>query len=501
MRNLLKVKLASSFLGVACLGVACLGSVGCGGASGGGTVENPSGRTDSSGNQVSVEAANRFKEGMKLLTGGDKAGSWTTAKCQASADKFNAAAEEQADAGQFFKEAHYNAGLSYQRCGMHKEAREKFEQILDKDDGYHQARVQIAVYKFADSGGKDIEGAISEMKRAISDSKFKNVEALVGLANFQMRRGNNNSDSDGANDFARAKKNLQRALAVDDAFMPAFNQLAVYYLETAKQKAGIVRSKYARGSKVKKADTQALELAALVCSQAIQKNPTYAPVHNTAGLISVQLENLNAAVQSFNRARQLDKNFFEAHMNYASVNMKFRGFEQAASAYKEAIRLQPNDYDANLGLALALRGQIDDSNFDQMLKAASAQLEKVKKINPARPEAYFNDAILTAEFKTKAGGKGANTHLAKAKELFKQFVSKAGSDQEFAEAVKDVTRTPTKTDKQCSVPGSRHDEACKKGRLMEIDEIIEFNKQTAEMQKQMEQDMKQRQAEEDAASL
>ena len=34
---------------------------------------------------------------------------------------------------------------------------------------------------------------------------------------------------------------------------------------------------------------QQLELAALVCSQAIRKNPNYAAIHNTAGLIQVEL--------------------------------------------------------------------------------------------------------------------------------------------------------------------------------------------------------------------
>ena len=64
---------------------------------------------------------------------------------------------------------------------------------------------------------------------------------------FQMQR---DSDQVGANchakaggkdvdlqDFDCAKLNLQRALAIDDGYMPAFNQLALYYFGSAKKKA------------------------------------------------------------------------------------------------------------------------------------------------------------------------------------------------------------------------------------------------------------------------
>src|SRR5690606_14052222 len=90
----------------------------------------------------------------------------------------------------------------------------------------------------------------------------------------------------------------------------------------------------------KKADTQALELAALVCSQALRKNPNYAPVHNTSGLISAELGDLSAAARAFGTARQLDPKFFEAHMNYAAVNLSFRGFRQAEDAYRKALQLR-----------------------------------------------------------------------------------------------------------------------------------------------------------------
>lgn len=459
-------------------------AVGCGGSTGG---TGPDGNTavdkvtgkpvvDSKGNAISIDAANKFKTGLEAMSQHDKANDWNDAACEATAEMFLDAAKEQGD--KEFSEAVYNAGLTYQRCKKSADAKKHFEKVLQRDPKFHRARAQLALYAFAESGEKEVDKAIAEMRQAaITDAQFKNVEALVNLAMLYMKRGNNVADNDGANDFQRAKKYIQSALAVDDAFMPAFNQLAIYYLESAKQKAGRdAKKKVATNAgKEKKVDSQAMELAALVCSQAIRKNASYAPIFNTAGMIQVELGNLNSAVQAFNTARKLDPDFYEAQMNFAAVNLQFRGFAQAEEAYRAAIKMKPQDFDAHLGLALAIRGQIDDSNFDQMVGSASAELEAAKKIAPDRAETYYNDAILTQEYKAKAGGKAAEGALSAAKGLFGQFIQKAGASTEFADAVKRA-----------------------KERITEIDQIIEFNKQTEAERKTAEAEAKQRAAEAEA---
>jgi hypothetical protein len=192
-------------------------------------------------------------------------------------------------------------------------------------------------------------------------------------------------------------------------------------------------------------------------------------------MISVELSNLNAAVGSFNRARQLDPTFYEAQMNYAAVNLQFRGFAQAEEAYRAALKMRPNDYDARLGLALALRGQIDDANFDKMVPAAAAEIAEAKRIAPDRAETYYNDAILTQEYKAKSGGKDSEQVLASAKVLFAEFIKKAGAAPEYADAVKRS-----------------------KERMEEIQQIIDFNKQTEAERKAAEADAKQRAAEAEA---
>jgi hypothetical protein len=277
----------------------------------------------------------------------------------------------------------------------------------------------------------------------IRDAKFQNVEALVSVAALQMERGGDNKTEDGANDLERAKKNIQRALAIDDNYMPAFNQLAIYYMEAAKQQAGGKpagrrRGLVVAGAKKAHVNQQQLELAALVASQAIQKNGNYAPIHNTAGLIQVQMDNYNGAVKSFAAARSLDPKFFEAHMNYAAVNLSFRGFVEAEKSYREALKLIPGDYEALLGLALAVRGQINDVNFDKYVAESQKYLDECKKVDGSRPEAYYNEAILTQEFRAKSSGdiKKSIPTLKDAIARYEAFISKAGSTPEFSEAVK-----------------------------------------------------------------
>jgi len=497
MKHIEKVALVAS-----CLFALAASQVGCSSSEGDGKGgKTPHGPVDDKKNPVNPEAAKLYAEGLAEMERLDKMpNGWTADTCAATAKKFLDAADAQ---GKFFAGAIYNAGASYHRCNDFANARKYYKQVLDKDEKFHRARVQLARFDLADSGDTAIDKAMSEYQRAITDSDFQNVEALVELARLQMKRNNNASDSDGANDFERAKKNLQRALAVDDGYMPAFNLLALYYLDRAKQNAGIKVAKSSRSaekSKESKVDTQAIDLALLVATQGIRKNPNYASIHNTAGLIFVETGDLNNAVRRFGTARQLDPNFFEAHMNFAAVNMLFRGFAKAEDAYRQALKLKPSDYDATLGLALALRGQIDTApDGDKKLAEAQQLLQKAKTLDGNRPEAYFNDAILTQGYKARAGG-DATKAMEDAIALFNDFVKRAQGKAEFADAVDDVTAVPTKTDKQCMGPKAKTDKACKRGRIFDLKDEIAFAKESAAEQKKQAEEAKTRAAIEEAGA-
>jgi Tfp pilus assembly protein PilF len=442
---------------LAILGLLAVGapSIGCGGdkkppetannpkPNGGGT--NPK--------DLKPEAQKQYDAALEMFVGHDKANDWNDDACNSTAKAFDQAADLQAP--KKFPEAHYNAGLAYQRCNKDNDAKGKFNKALQDEPKFHYARAQLALYQF--KADNNVEAAIGALEQTVTDANFQNVPALVNLAMFQMLR---DSDKIGANcktmkdgkeaelkDFDCAKLNLQRALAIDDAYMPAFNQLALFYFNGAKKRAGakMLGGRFGRqiatnAALGKRADVQQLELAALVCSQAIRKSAKYAPIHNPAGLIMNELGQTNTAVRHFQTASSLDPQFFEAHMNLAAVNLSFRGFDKAEAAYRKALAIpgHDNDYDARLGLALALRGQIDDANYEQQTKAVEEQLAKAKSIDANRPDYYFNMAIFTDEYKAKSGGAKDKiiAELKNAETLYKEFISKAGSQEAYAPAVK-----------------------------------------------------------------
>lgn len=438
----------SKFRSVALLGLG-LGLLACGSSGSGGkgaaSADLPeakrSGKKSAGGLDVSKAAVKQYKLALETFLAHDRAYDWNPAACKKSAEAFTTVSKQQSnDSGKPLPEALYNAGLSYMRCGQEEQAAKQFQAAMKASGDFHRARGQMALFEYKNTN--DIDSAISNLERIIRDAKFQNVEALVSVAALQMERGNEIEDDDGANDFERAKKNVQRALAIDDSFMPAMNQLAIYYMEQAKRKAGKTRGRRRRGLVVAgaertRANRQQLDLAQLVAEQGITKDPNYAPLRNTAGLISVELRNYNGAVRSFGRARDLNPDFFEAHMNYAAVSLSFRGFKEAEKAYRDALRLEPRDYEAHLGLALALRGQITDVNYDTYLAEAKKHLEECKKIDANRAEAYYNEAILTQEYEAKGGDSSKSVPALKsAVAKYEEFIRRAKGQAAFAEAVK-----------------------------------------------------------------
>jgi len=429
--------------------VGCAG-VGCGGAGEGESAKHPKSEAAGLGSAPVVrKAVDRFNAALEAFNAHDKANDWNEAACSDAAKQFEDAADSNASGR--FPEAKYDAGLAYQRCGNDKEAKAHFQQALADEPKFHHARAQLALYQFKADG--NVDAAIGALEQAVTDANFQNVPALVDLAMFQMQR---DGDSVGANchtksggkdvdlqDFDCAKLNLQRALAIDDGYMPAFNQLALYYFGSAKKKASGGGRKFGRtiatnAALAKRGDVQQLELASLVCSQAVRKNASYAPIHNTSGLILNELGQVNTAVKEFQSAAQLDPLFFEALMNLAAINLSFRGFDKAEAAYRKALEMHPNDYDAHLGLALALRGQIDDVNYDREVTGVQAEIDACKKIDPARPDALFNEGILTQEYKAKGAGSTdkAIAVYQQAKQIFQSFIDKAAGRAEYDGAVK-----------------------------------------------------------------
>jgi tetratricopeptide (TPR) repeat protein len=396
----------------AAIGLA-LATVGCGGAAVGARPASPEAPTG----QLTPAAKSKLDEALRAMAAHDRARDWTPATCAEIAARFLEVDAAGAPVPS------YDAGLARGRCGDAGASRSLFEAALARDPSFFPARAAL-VRADAASGAAGLDRAIVDVEAQVVASRFTDVNALVLLGTLQLKRGRAASGPGDEDDFSGARRNLQRALAVDDGSVAALNQLALTHLASARRTA-------------KKGDAQAFELARLVCAQAARKDPRYAAIHNTAGLIEVALGNLPRAVTEFGEARRLDPASFEAQMNFAALNLGFHGYAPAEEAYRAALALRPDDYDARLGLSLSLRAQIDEVRGPALVPEAERELVKAKSLAPDRPEAYFNEGILAQEYGARWGDEAERaTSLVRARDLFTTFLAKAGDGAAFADARK-----------------------------------------------------------------
>ena len=318
-----------------------------------------------------------FERALASFEAHEKARDWTPATCDEVAGAFD-------EVG--IPVALYDAGLVHERCGDDAQALEHFSKV-----DLPRARTQVALLRYKKDG--NIDAAIAALDAVVREQQYRDVEALVDLATLQTKHG----------DFDAAKANLQRSLAIEDGSMPALDALARYYLAT-----------------------KHYDMAALVASQATLRDATYAPIHNTAGLVQTAMGKTNIAVRFFRAAADLDPRFFEAQINLARANLSYHGFQPAEKAFRMALALKPNDYDAHLGLALAIRGQIVKGETGRIDEVKS-ELATCKRIDAARPEAYFNEAILAQEYEAS---------FDRAIALMTEFKQHAANKRELADAIK-----------------------------------------------------------------
>ena len=186
-----------------------------------------------------------------------------------------------------FPEALYNAGLAYQRCNKDAEAKAQFQAALDLDPKFHRARVQLALYDLKEKGDSAIEPVIGRVgsgrqRRAVSERRGARQPGDASDEAARDQLGSRRRQR------LRSRQEEPAARARDRRRVPAGVQSARALLPRDREAEGRWRRAHGRKTatftKTRRADQQQLELAALVCSQAIRKNPNYAghPQHRRA---------------------------------------------------------------------------------------------------------------------------------------------------------------------------------------------------------------------------
>jgi tetratricopeptide (TPR) repeat protein len=399
-------------------------------------------------------------------------------------------------------------GVTHERCGHADQAAEVYRRVLSMNERFCGARVAQGIQMYR---AGQVAQARSEFERAVRDDN-RCTEGYVNLAVMQRR--------DPATREA-ALTNLRRALAIESAYLPAFNQMALLYLDSAMRSAeststvagGSAQATSAatqpsddstvaarRAAARRAASGQQLDLAEVVCRQAQLIDGNYAPVYNTWGLINVQQGNIIAALAKFERAFNLDPNLFEAYMNFGELTLSFRGYADAERAFRRATELRASNYDAWLGLGAALRGlnRIED---------AQAAYDRAIAVDANRAEAYYNVGLLFNDYMA-----GSEEQLRRAQELYRQFAQRAGTRPELVDVAQAVTREcgcesaqqggsrRSASARRAAARGyGRQRRACQSGRIEAVDCNLQLQRELAEIQRQAEQ--MQREIEAQAAAM
>lgn len=419
-----------------------------------GTVANPATTaggqtiTTSTGQAVSQSANERFNSAAQAMKTHDDAnsgrGDWATESCNEVAEQFEDAAEAQPNGN--FPEAWFNRGLVYLRCNQSEPATAAFTRAIQAASGnFCRAKVQLGVMAYR---SRDTARARSLIEEAIRQDPTHCVEGYSNLAMI-LREQNPSTDQQ----WAEVISNIRRALALDDRYLPARNQLALSYLQQAGEDL----------------NSQRIFLAGLVCAQAAQVAAQHqedlsadvrsfmADIHNTWGIVDIRRGEIIKALGHFQRAYQLNPSMYEAWVNYGTINLSFRGYQDAREAFVHAVELRGDSYDAHIGLGVALRGLAAAQDRDQaMLQQAQQEYERAQQIDATRPDAYYNLGVLHMGY---MGGQIPD--LERAKGFLQQFQQRAANNARYAaqntqaaQHLRNIDQTIAALRAMASIPGA-----------------------------------------------
>ncbi len=116
-----------------------------------------------------------------------------------------------------------------------------------------------------------------------------------------------------------------------------------------------------------------LDAAITECHEAIRLNPTLAPAHVNLGMALAHQGNVDVAVTEFREALRLDPSLAEAHSNLGAALVSQGQLDAAIAEFREALRLAPHLAEAHtvLGTVLAVQGKafLWSGEYNKALKA------------------------------------------------------------------------------------------------------------------------------------
>ncbi|NJM90757.1 MAG: tetratricopeptide repeat protein [Myxococcales bacterium] len=276
---------------------------------------------------ISSEARDDFASAADAFAAADKKGRWSDGQCRQMADRFSAVARQHKE----LVEAQYMVGLSYHRCNLLDEAEREYQ----KAKGHSQSLSNLGEIYFR--AGK-VDAAKQQWESALK-ANDKLVAAHNNLASLLIEQLRETKPGKGWDAIeADARRHLSSALAVDASSIKAYTLYGLLYME------GRERNK------------NRLDLAKLLLDEGEKRDSKYAPLKNARGIYFLYRNNLSEALQQFLAAVELDPGFIEARLNVGLTTVGFRKYDTAKDQFSKVIELDGKNYNAYIGLGIALRG-------------------------------------------------------------------------------------------------------------------------------------------------
>ena len=367
--------------------------------------------------EISKDARQDYLAAVSFFTTTDKAG-WNESACRQSAEKFQSVVREHSD----LVAAQFMVGLSYDRCKLLDDATKAYQQATNmKGDATKQAMALSNLGTIYYKQGK-IDGAKQYWDSAIK-ANGKLVAARINVASLELEQMRHTPAKDPKYKQLEedARINLSNALGVESDNVEAYTAYGLLYME------GWAANK------------NRLLLAKLLLDEGKKRNEKYAPLQNAYGLYYMHRGALNEALASFSGAVAADPTFAEARLNAGQLTLNFRKYDVAKEMFGKALEIQPKNYDAVIGLGIALRGLND-------LDGSEAQYKKAQGIDPRRGDAFYNLGVLYKDFKANKQNdadpvkalQASQSVYKQARDYFQQSLDKTGDPADKQEAKNNI---------------------------------------------------------------
>ncbi len=252
---------------------------------------------------------------------------------------------------------HYNMGVAYERLGQEAEARRAWTRTTEVDPTFAKAWLNLGVMSMT-AGRADLALASFQAgSRYAPESIDLRVATISGLR--QLKR------------FDEAIAEAKAALLINSKAIPVYNELALVYL-----------------------DTRQFDLARFTLEKAqndIDGAKGNARLYAVLGEVYYRLGYTGDALQSFQKALELDPYQLPALMYLSGYHMDNRSWTDATPLLERAMRIVPKDAGVQLNLGISYRGE---GRFED---AKKAYLEALR-LSPADPEPHRNLGVLYGDY-------------------------------------------------------------------------------------------------------